>query len=53
MAEPYAAGPTLRVFLLDVLSITEPDLAMEIAREVLGSTTPAEEFGRPVIDGKV
>jgi hypothetical protein len=36
--------PTLRVFLLDVLSVTDPDLAMEIAREVLGSTASAEEF---------
>lgn len=36
--------PTLRVFLLDILSVTDPDLAMEIAREVLGSTTSAEEF---------
>jgi hypothetical protein len=36
--------PTLRVFLLDVLSVTDPDLAMEIAREVLGNTASAEEF---------
>ncbi|HEY1123962.1 MAG TPA: hypothetical protein VGE67_20250 [Haloferula sp.] len=36
--------PTLRVFLLDVLSVTDPDLAIEIAREVLGSTASAEEF---------
>lgn len=36
--------PTLRVFLLDMLSITDPDLAMEIGREILNSTTSAEEF---------
>lgn len=36
--------PTLRVFLLDVLSVTDPDLAIEIAREVLGNTASAEEF---------
>ncbi|RYD50259.1 MAG: hypothetical protein EOP83_24215, partial [Verrucomicrobiaceae bacterium] len=31
--------PTLRVFLLDVLSVTDPDLAIEIAREILGTTS--------------
>jgi hypothetical protein len=36
--------PTLRVFLLDVLSVTDPDLAAEIAREILGTTGSAEEF---------
>jgi hypothetical protein len=36
--------PTLRVFLLDVLAVTDPDLAGVIAREVLASTTSAEEF---------
>ncbi|MEK7953965.1 hypothetical protein [Luteolibacter soli] len=36
--------PTMRVFLLDVLSVTDPDLAMEIAREVLTTTSSAEEF---------
>ena len=36
--------PTLRVFLLDVLAVTDPDLAGVIAREVLATTTSAEEF---------
>lgn len=36
--------PTLRVFLLDVLAVTDPDLAGAIAREVLATTTSAEEF---------
>ncbi len=36
--------PTLRVFLLDVLSVTDPDLAAEIAREILATTGSAEEF---------
>ncbi|MCW1885830.1 hypothetical protein OKA04_13905 [Luteolibacter flavescens] len=47
--------PTLRVFLLDVLSVTDPDLAMEIAREVLGTTGSAEEFAvalKPLTHGK-
>ena len=36
--------PTLRVFLLDLLAVTDPDLAGVIAREVLATTTSAEEF---------
>lgn len=47
--------PTLRIFLLDVLSASDPDLAMEIAREVLGNTTSAEEFAvalKPLTLGK-
>ena len=36
--------PTLRVFLLDVLSVSDPDLAAEIAREILDTTRSAEEF---------
>ncbi len=36
--------PTLRVFLLDLLAICDPDLAVEIAREVLASTASAEEY---------
>jgi len=36
--------PTMRVFLLDVLAIADPDLAVEIAREVLASTSSAEEY---------
>lgn len=36
--------PTMRVFLLDVLAVTDPDLAGVIAREVLATTTSAEEF---------
>jgi hypothetical protein len=36
--------PTLRVFLLDMLSVTDPDLAAEIAREILDTTGSAEEF---------
>lgn len=36
--------PTLRVFLLDMLAVTDPDLAGGIAREVLAGTGSAEEF---------
>lgn len=36
--------PTMRVFLLDVLAIADPDLAVEIAREILASTRSAEEY---------
>jgi hypothetical protein len=36
--------PTLRVFLLDTLAVTDPDLAGVIAREILATTTSAEEF---------
>jgi len=36
--------PTLRVFLLEMLSTTDPDLAAEVAREVLGTTGSAEEY---------
>lgn len=36
--------PTLRVFLLDTLAVTDPDLAGAIAREVLATTASAEEF---------
>lgn len=36
--------PTLRVFLLDFLSVADPDLAVEIAREILASTSSAEEY---------
>jgi hypothetical protein len=34
----------MRVFLLDFLSIADPDLAVEIAREILASTSSAEEY---------
>jgi hypothetical protein len=47
--------PTLRVFLLDVLASTDPDLAGEIAREILASTGSAEEYAvalRPLMMGK-
>ena len=36
--------PTLRVFLLDVLAVTDPDLAGAIVRDVLATTDSAEEF---------
>ena len=36
--------PTMRVFLLDLLAIADPDLAVEIAREVLAGTRSAEEY---------
>lgn len=36
--------PSTRVFLLDLLSVADPDLAMEVAREVLATTNSAEEF---------
>ncbi|MEP4076810.1 hypothetical protein [Haloferula sp.] len=43
--------PSLRVFLLDVLMSTDPDVAVEVAREVLAETDSAEEFaGR--VDGE-
>lgn len=48
--------PTLRVFLLDVLAVTDPDLAGAIAREVLASTTSAEEYAvalKPLLMGGV
>jgi hypothetical protein len=35
---------TLRVFLLDVLVVSDPEMAASIAREVAGSTASAEEF---------
>ena len=35
---------TMRIFLLDFLSIADPDLAVEIAREILASTSSAEEY---------
>jgi hypothetical protein len=46
--------PTLRVFLLDLLAVTDPDLAGVIAREVLASTASAEEFAvalKPLLFG--
>lgn len=48
--------PTLRVFLLDVLAVTDPDLAGSVAREVLASTDSAEEFAvalKPLLLGGV
>ncbi|QJE95738.1 hypothetical protein [Luteolibacter luteus] len=36
--------PTMRVFLLDFLSTADPDLAVEVAREILASTSSAEEY---------
>ncbi len=36
--------PSLRVFLLDVLMSTDPDVAVEVAREVLAGTDSAEEY---------
>jgi hypothetical protein len=36
--------PSLRVFLLDVLMSTDPDVAVEVAREVLAETDSAEEY---------
>jgi len=50
------AWPTLRVFLLDVLAVTDPDLAGAIAREVLDSTASAAEFAvalKPLLLGGV
>lgn len=35
---------TLRVFLLDVLAVSDPEMAASLAREVAGDTTSAEEF---------
>jgi hypothetical protein len=46
----------LRVFLLDVLAVTDPDLAGVIAREVLATTASAEEFAvalKPLLLGGV
>lgn len=48
--------PTLRVFLLDVLAVTDPDLAGSIAREVLDTTPSAAEFAvalKPLLLGGV
>lgn len=39
-----AGWPTLRVFLLDFLVTVDPDLAVEIAREILAGTSSAEEY---------
>ena len=39
-----AGWPTMRLFLLEVLGEADPDLAMELGREILGSTGSAEEF---------
>lgn len=36
--------PTMRVFLLEMLAMSDPDLAVEMAREILASTTSAEEY---------
>ena len=36
--------PTLRVFLLDALMSTDPDIAVELAREILADTNSAEEY---------
>ncbi len=36
--------PTLRVFLLDVLVASDPEMAAAIARNLLGETASAEEF---------
>lgn len=48
---PFEVGPgglrgwsSMRIFLLDFLSIADPDLAVEIAREILASTSSAEEY---------
>jgi hypothetical protein len=35
---------TLRVFLLDVLAVSDPEMAAALAREVAGRTASAEEF---------
>jgi hypothetical protein len=35
---------TLRVFLLDVLAVSDPELAASLARKVASDTTSAEEF---------
>ena len=45
--------PSMRVFLLDVLAITDPDLASAVAREVLASTNSAEEYAvalKPLVE---
>lgn len=45
--------PSMRVFLLDVLAITDPDLASVVAREILASTNSAEEFAvalKPLVE---
>lgn len=39
-----AGWPTLRVFLLDVLATSDPQMAMATARRVLDSTNSADEF---------
>ncbi len=36
--------PGMRVFLLDILAIADPDLAAETAREILATTRSAEEY---------
>lgn len=39
-----ADWPTLRVFLLDLLATSDPELAMETARELLPAARSAEEY---------
>ena len=39
-----ADWPTLRVFLLDVLAASDPEMALQIAREILPHTRSAEEY---------
>jgi len=36
--------PTLRVFLLDVLAASDPEMAMDIAKRLLDKTNSAEEY---------
>lgn len=36
--------PSLRVFLLDILAASDSEMAAEIAKEVLGETSSADEF---------
>lgn len=43
-ARALKGWPSMRVFLLEVLSVADPDLACEVGREVLASTGSAEEF---------
>ncbi len=39
-----ADWPTLRVFLLDVLAASDPEMALQIAREILADARSAEEY---------
>ena len=47
--------PTLRVFLLDLLNVLDPDQAVELGRQILAATDSAEEFAvalKPLTGGR-